>query len=127
MDSSAGTTDCVPPITLMTHPAHPMSFRQPKSDKHHADEAWNRWIDQHRAEMKAMGLSPEVYLSESHWQDFLANGHLHWHPQDSTRFTENDLPPPAIAALRRFLELQYGHSDPIPALLGWLRARAIDN
>jgi hypothetical protein len=101
-----------------------MSFRQPKSDQDQSTEAWDRWIDQHRAKLQAIGLPPEVYLSESHWQDFLENGHLHWHPEDATGFSFEQLPPQAIESLRQSLESEFVDADSMPPLLGWLRARS---
>jgi hypothetical protein len=99
-----------------------MSFRQnqPRTNK---PGAWTEWIDGHRAELKSIGLPPEVYLSESHWNDFLQNGCLEWHPQDSTGFEFGSLVPGASGALRRFLEGQYGAAENSPPLLGWLRVR----
>lgn len=54
-----------------------MAFRRTKTDAHHQSQAWQEWIARRRAELAAIGLPPEVSLDESHWSDFLENGHLH--------------------------------------------------
>jgi hypothetical protein len=98
-----------------------MAFRRPKADAHGRSRAWHDWIDRHRAELAALGLPPEVYLDEAHWSDFLENGHLHWH--ESSGFEFVDLSPAQLAALRRFLEHEYGADEPCPPLLRWARVR----
>jgi hypothetical protein len=100
-----------------------MGLRQAKSQDHEKKEAWPDWIALHRAELKAIGLSPELFISAAHLADFLENGYLEWHPQDSTGFVFDSLPPPSAGALRRFLERQYGDAGRCPPLLGWLRVR----
>ena len=86
-------------------------------------EAWAKWIAHHRPEFQAIGLPAEVYLSRSHWGDFLENGYLEWHPHDRTGFVFDQLSPASAGALRRFLENQYADAVRCPPLLGWLRVR----
>jgi hypothetical protein len=100
-----------------------MSFRRPKSDEHRRQAEWANWIAEQRDTLLAMGVSPEVFLSVSHWEDFLENGYLEWHPQDSSGFDFDQLSPASAGALRRFLALHYGNADRCPPLLAWLRAR----
>jgi hypothetical protein len=98
-----------------------MGFRRPKSDDHRRGQEWHAWIDRHRAELAAIGLPVEVYLDAARWQDFLENGHLHWHPSSGFEFGE--LSPAQLEALHRFLEREYGAADRPPPLLGWARVR----
>jgi hypothetical protein len=98
-----------------------MSFRQPKVDHQRRSTNWRHWIDKNRTELIAIGLPPEVHLDESHWLDFLENGHMHWH--DSSGFEFGQLLPEQLAALLRFLEREYGESSRRPALLNWVRVR----
>lgn len=100
-----------------------MGFRRPKSREHERQKAWGEWVERARPILRSIGLPAEVLLSESHWEDFLENGYLEWHPQDYTGFGFNELPPLAADELRRFLELEYGENEPVPTLLGWLRVR----
>jgi hypothetical protein len=98
-----------------------MAFRRPKTDAHHRVKQWHAWIDHHRAALAAIGLPAEVYLNETRWQDFVENGHLHWH--QSSGFEFGDLSPAQLAALHRFLEQEYGAADWCPPLLAWIRVR----
>jgi hypothetical protein len=98
-----------------------MGFRRPKTDAHHCAQQWRAWIDQCRAVLTTIGLPAEVYLDEARWQDFLENGHLHWH--QSTGFEFGDLSPAQLGALLRFLEQEYGVADRCPPLLQWIRVR----
>ena len=98
-----------------------MSFRKSKTDSQHQSKDRHAWIDQHRHELIAIGLPAEVYLDESHWLDFLQNGHLHWHA--SSGFAFDQLSPGQMAALHRFLEREYGALKNWP-LLEWLRVRS---
>jgi hypothetical protein len=100
-----------------------MSFRQAKSRDRDRRDAWQEWIDLHRAELQAIGLPPEVYLSADHWDDFLQNGYLELHPQDCTGFSFQKLSPASAGALRRFLEGQFAKSSCCPYLLSGLRVR----
>src|SRR5262245_34746540 len=97
-----------------------MSFRKPKTDAQRRSNDWYAWIDEHRKELIAIGLPAEVYLDESHWSDFLQNGHMHWH--ESSGFEFEQLSPGQMAALHRFLEREYGAHEKWP-LLEWLRVR----
>ena len=98
-----------------------MAFRRKPSDQHIRLKSWQSWIDSHRSKLASLGLPPEVYLDESHWEDFLANGDLHWHESSGFEFTQ--LPPDQMTALHTFLELEYGDSGPVPPLLNWVRVR----
>jgi hypothetical protein len=100
-----------------------MSFRRAKSRDHGKREVWAEWIARYRQDFQAIGLPPEVYLSAAHWQDFLENGYLEWHPQDSAGFVFDHLSPASAGALRRFLEGQYEEAHRCPPLLEWLRVR----
>jgi len=66
-----------------------------------------------------------VYEGHSEWEDFLENGHLHWH-NDPQGFSFEELNAGQARALARVLEERYGENDRIPPLLGWLRARQAD-
>jgi hypothetical protein len=98
-----------------------MGFRRAKSHQHEKRSAWAEWIARYRSDLQALGLPPGVYLSPDHWNDFLENGYLEWHPQDSAGFVFDQLSPASAGALRRFLETEYGEGTRCPPLLGWLR------
>ena len=100
-----------------------MSFRRAKSQQHEKPSVWTEWIARYRPDLQAIGLPPEVYLSREHWNDFLENGCLEWHPQDSSGFVFDQLSAASAGALRRFLETEYGEATRSPPLLGWLRVR----
>jgi hypothetical protein len=100
-----------------------MGFRRAKSQQHKKRSVWAEWIARYRPDLQAMGLSPEVYLSPEHWNDFLENGYLEWHPPDSASFMFDQLSPASAGALRRFLETHYGEATRCPPLLEWLRNR----
>jgi hypothetical protein len=100
-----------------------MAFRKNKSDQLDLDSRWFDWIDRHRNTLRDLGLPPEVYLSQDHWNDFLENGHLHWHRQDSTAFNFGDLSRSQMRELLAFLE---HHLEICPVhcpLPGYLRVR----
>ena len=78
-----------------------MSFRKAKTDSQRRCNEWREWIDERRAEIKAIGLPAELFLDASHWSDFLENGHLHWH--ESSGFDFGHLSSGQLAALHRFL------------------------
>jgi hypothetical protein len=101
-----------------------MAFRRSKTDNQARSREWHGWIDRHRAELAAIGLPAEVYLDVTRWDDFLENGHLHWH--ESSGFEFGDLSAGQLAALDRFLEREYGDADRRPPLLRWLRVRCGD-
>jgi hypothetical protein len=98
-----------------------VAFRRAKSDVEHRSQLWHVWIDRCRPELGAIGLSPEVYLDEAHWLDFLENGYLERH--ESSGFAFSQLSPAQLAALHRFLEREYGGAKRCPPLLGWVRVR----
>ncbi len=98
-----------------------MAFRQTNSGRDIVLKEWYAWIDQHREKLVAVGLAPEVYLDQSHWNDFLENGHLHWHA--SSGFDFESLSPVQLTELRHILEREYGTATRIPPLLNWLRIR----
>jgi hypothetical protein len=100
-----------------------MSFRNSKRNSARERHAWDSWIGLHRRTFVSLGLPAEVYLSADHWNDFLENGYLEWHPEESTGFSFDQLPPALAGALRRFLEEQYGEEKRCPPLLQWLRVR----
>jgi hypothetical protein len=100
-----------------------MGFRQSKSDRQQCQQRWIDWIEVHRSVLMDIGLPPEVYLSEAHWKDFLQDGYLELHPEDSTGFSFSDLPAAAAGALRRWMEKEYGASSQDVPLLRWLRVR----
>jgi hypothetical protein len=84
---------------------------------------WDDWIAVNRPVLKSIGLPPEVCISAAHWEDFLENGHLHWHVKDSTGFEFIQLNLGQQAALKRFLERQSQDSQVVPRLLDFLRNR----
>lgn len=98
-----------------------MAFKQSKTNAQRLSQEWNAWIDQHRCELASIGLPPELYLDAGRWSDFLENGHLHWH--ESSGFEFGQLSKGQLAALRRFLEREYGDGVRCPPLLCWVRVR----
>lgn len=98
-----------------------VAFRRPKTDAHRKSQKWHAWIDRYREELVAIGLPAEVYLDESHWSDFLENGHLHWH--ETSGFDFGDLSAGQLATLHRFLEREFGAAEQCPPLLRWVRVR----
>ncbi len=99
-----------------------MAFRRTKNRAGIRGKEWNDWIEEHRSTLISIGIPPAIYLDEKHWGDFLQNGHLHWHPGGSD-FEFTDLSSGQLAALYRFLELEYGRCETYLPLLQWLRAR----
>src|SRR5262245_10868065 len=99
-----------------------MGFRKKKPG---ADDrrAWGEWLDRHRRELQEMGLPPEVSLSREHWLDFVENGHLHWHPQDSTGFEFSSLDRNQMERLLGFLDRHPEFSPASARLTGYLRVR----
>ncbi|MFO0897017.1 MAG: hypothetical protein U0836_06240 [Pirellulales bacterium] len=96
-----------------------MAFRQPKSDRHQRDAAWQVWIEAHRATLQRIGLPPEVFLTKERWLDFVENGHEHWH--ESTGFEFSLLSADQQAVLLRFLDSQASLRKSM--LASWLRVR----
>jgi hypothetical protein len=99
-----------------------MTFRRGKSDGHRRAHKWNDWIDRFRTRLAAMWLQAELFIDADHGEDFLENGHLHWH--ESSGFEFGDLSPEQLAALHELLELEYGSAERCPPLLRWARVRS---
>jgi hypothetical protein len=99
-----------------------MGFRRHKSDIHRRSKAWHEWIDQHRSELREIGLPAAVYLDEARWHDFLENGYLEWH-DNPPGFEFGKLGREQLRALHRFLEREYGQLQRPPPLLEWVRVR----
>ena len=100
-----------------------MAFRQKHAHSQKERTLWQEWIGRHRGTLKGMGLPPEVYLSLGHWQDFLENGEIHWHPDDSTGFELAQLSRAQMERLCGFLEAYDEFRPEHFPLLGWLRVR----
>ena len=100
-----------------------MGFRKARTERHKDHAAWQGWIEQHRSDLRRMGLPAEVYLTLDHWQDFLENGHLHWHEEDTTGFEFSQLSRGQMEELRHFLETNPEFRPEYFPLLGFLRAR----
>lgn len=98
-----------------------MAFRRVKTDAHRHSQEWATWIERNRPALVGIGLPAEVFLDEARWTDFLENGHLHWH--ESSGFEFGQLSPSQLAALKRFLELEYGEAERPPPLLEWAQVR----
>jgi hypothetical protein len=100
-----------------------MAFRRKGKNDRKRKQAWHEWIETNLSRLKGIGLPPEVYLDLQHWEDFLANGHLHWHPETSTGFHFSDL---SISQMRALLTLLETEDEFIPEnfpLPQWLRVR----
>jgi hypothetical protein len=95
-----------------------MSYRR-ESDAERA-KAWKAWAAQHQSTLEGIGLPLAVYQDASHWEDFIENGHLHWH-SDGPPFDFNELSPSQMERLLGVLE--QSHADRPPALVGFLRTR----
>jgi len=98
-----------------------MSFRHRANDPS-ANRAWQNWIAEHRRELIAIGLPPEVCLDADHWRDFLENGHLHLH-RDGTGWAFDQLSHKQLAALARFLAAHHSAEVHAPPILNWINAR----
>ena len=83
------------------------------------------WKDRNKAELASIGLPSSLYAYEEYWTDFLENGHLHWHT-DPWGFEFTQLSDGQMAALRRFLEREYGQAERCPPLLSWVRVRCAE-
>jgi hypothetical protein len=102
-----------------------MSFRRPKSNRHAEDRAWREWLSRNDGRLKATGVPSSVTLSESHWHDFLQNGHLHWHPESNSGFAFTRL---SAEQMRGLLALLAASPEYATApLAGWLRVRLDHN
>ena len=95
-----------------------MAYRR-RAD-HERAKRWRQWIPANRAALERIGLPLAIYKDVSHWEDFLANGHLHWH-SDGPPFDFTELARDRLEELRALLERNY--SEHPPALLQWLRVR----
>src|SRR5688500_11112496 len=84
------------------------------------NKAWKKWISEHRDHLERIGLPLAVYQDAAHWDDFLQNGHLHWHT-DGPPFDACEIGRGQMEQLCAFLERQ--HLAPPPPLIGWLRVR----
>jgi len=93
----------------------------PKSDASKQRSEWAKWIDIHHAELVAIGIPPEVYLDHSRWDDFLQNGHLHWH--DETGWEWSDLSSDPMGAIGRFLQQHFADDRRCRSLLRWITER----
>ena len=100
-----------------------MAYRRVGDDHHKRRRAWHEWINQNASELQAIGLPPEVYLDLQHWDDFVENGHLHFHPESSTGFDFGQLSPPQMQALLAFLEAEQEFVPENCPLKGWLHVR----
>jgi hypothetical protein len=87
---------------------------------HERAKRWRQWIPANRATLERIGLPLSIYQDVSHWEDFLANGHLHWH-SDGPPFDFSELAQDRLEELRALLERDY--SEHPPSLLRWLRVR----
>ena len=81
------------------------------------DKAWKKWISENRDPLERIGLPLALYEDAARWEDFLENGHLHWH--DGPPFDFGELRGGQMEQLCAFLERRY--PDKPPPLLGWLR------
>lgn len=57
---------------------------------HEEVRAWRIWIQANRRRVERIGLPLAVYSDLNRWDDFLENGHLHWH-LDGPPFDFKDL------------------------------------
>lgn len=95
-----------------------MSYRR-KSDPH-GSRAWKEWLAEHQSTLEGIGLPLAVYQDAAHWEDFIENGHLHWHA-DGPPFGFDELAPTQMEQLLGVLE--QSHIVQPPALIGFLRTR----
>jgi len=100
-----------------------MAFRQTKTDERKRQQSWHQWITANGTTLKSIGLPPEVYLSLDHWLDFLENGHLHWHTDDSTGFEFSQLSHDHMIRLCDFLENTNEFEPEYYPMIGWLHTR----
>ena len=100
-----------------------MAFRKIKTDDHKRQDAWHEWIADNGTALKSIGLPPEVYLTVDHWMDFLENGHLHWHADDSTGFEFSQLSHEQMVRLCDVLENFHEFEPEYYPMIGWLHVR----
>ena len=98
-----------------------MSFKQPKGFGNHTQKEWDTWLSLHRETLEKIGLPKCTYQSPSHWVDFLENGELHWHPEQSDGFYFLDLSKEQMAELLVFLENANIFEPDCYNILEWLR------
>ena len=94
-----------------------------KIGRQRRQQAWLKWIDHNRNTLQSIGLSPEVYLDIEHWEDFLQNGYVEWHPESYTGFDFTQL---SRDRMRRFLDYLEANDDFHPdycPMIRWLRVR----
>ena len=96
-----------------------MSFR--RHSDHAGATAWRQWLLRARSDLEQIGLPLAVYETSERWDDFLENGHLHWH-SEGPRFDFTELPPERMHQLRLLLERDFGQAP--PPLLRFLRVRS---
>ena len=102
-----------------------MSFRKPKSNRDVEDRAWRRWLSENETELKLAGLPPNVTMSAPHWNDFLQNGSLDWHPESYDGFSFDQLSREQMTILLAVLEASLSSSPEFASgsMIGWLRHR----
>ncbi|MCH1911710.1 hypothetical protein L9Z41_03840 [Leptospira noguchii] len=100
-----------------------MAYRK-KRTNHAKLKVWKNWVSQNHFHLESIGLPLAIYQDIDHWEDFLENGHLHWHI-DGPPFDVKDLTTNSIKLLYTFLERNYFERPPM--LLQMLRARLVKN
>lgn len=100
-----------------------MTFRRTNHDDRRRERDWHSWIATNCKMLDSVGLPPEVYLSLAHWLDFLENGHLHWHQEDSSGFEFTQLSHDQMLLLHKFLIGTNKFEPEHYQLLEWLRVR----
>jgi len=102
-----------------------MSFRKPKSHRDAEDRAWRQWLAANEIALKRVGLPPGVTMSAAHWNDFLQNGMLDWHPESNDGFCflqlSREQMEHLLAVLEAALETAPEFSEGL--MIGWLRQR----
>ncbi|EKT86123.1 hypothetical protein [Leptospira santarosai] len=83
-------------------------------------KVWKHWIGQNHHHLESIGLPLAIYQDIEHWEDFLENGHLHWHI-DGPPSDVKDLATENMKLLYIFLERNYFKQP--PALLQMLKVR----
>lgn len=96
-----------------------MAYRK-KQANHEKLKVWKNWIDQNHHHLESIGLPLAIYQDIDHWEDFLENGHLHWHI-DGPLFDVKDLTTECMELLYTFLERNYLEQP--PTLLQMLSVR----
>ena len=102
-----------------------MSFRQRKSNRDAELREWRAWLDANQSALHRAGLPPSVTMSPSHWDDFLQNGYLEWHPESQDGFSLDRMADEQMAELLSVLEIA-ARTHPKFAegpMAGWVRVR----